>query len=244
MRHVSSSGVDVYSAIGASAAALYGPKHGGANEAVLRMLEKIGTVDKIPQFVEQVKAKKALLMGFGHRVYRNYDPRARIIKKVAEEVFAVLGKEPLIEVAVALEKFALEDPYFIERKLYPNVDFYSGLIYKCMGFPTDYFPVLFSIPRTVGWLAHWSVFGCAPDTVACVMMLIVLLSRACPALVHRLEFQDDPENKIVRPRQVYLGSGVRDYVPIEQRTAATTKSIVSDVSAVDKRRSAATFTRP
>jgi len=149
-------------------------------------------------------------MGFGHRVYKNYDPRARIIKEIAEEVFEILGKEPLIEVAVALEKIALSDPYFIDRKLYPNVDFYSGLIYKAMGFPADYFPVLFAIPRVVGWLAHWS------------------------------EFLDDPENKIVRPRQVYLGSGVRDYVPMEARVAAAgTKAIDSELSARSKRRDAA-----
>jgi len=150
------------------------------------------------------------LMGFGHRVYKNYDPRARIIRKVAEEVFSILGKEPLIEVAIALEKVALEDPYFVQRKLYPNVDFYSGLIYKAMGFPTDYFPVLFLIPRTVGWLAHWS------------------------------EFLDDPENRIVRPFQVYVGAGVRDYVPLEQRRQSLTKAnIVSEMSAESKRRSAA-----
>jgi len=209
MRHLTSGGVDVYTAIGGAAGALYGPRHGGANEAVVRMLQEIGSVDKIPKFIEGVKSKKARLMGFGHRVYKNYDPRARIIRTIADEVFSILGKEPLIEVATALEKVALSDPYFIERKLYPNVDFYSGLIYKAMGFPTDYFPVLFTIPRTVGWLAHWS------------------------------EFLDDPENKIVRPRQVYVGSGKRDYLPIEQRTAQTTKSIVSELTAESKRRNAA-----
>jgi len=210
MRHLSSSGVDVYSAVGGSAIGLYGPLHGGANEAVLRMLDKIGDVSNVPKFVEQVKAKKVKLMGFGHRVYKNYDPRARIIKKLADEVFSILGREDLIEVAVALEKVALLDNYFIERKLYPNVDFYSGLIYKAMGFPTDYFPVLFTIPRTAGWLAHW------------------------------VEFLDDPENKIVRPRQVYLGAGTRDYVPLEQRQPTSTKNIVSDVSAESKRRAAST----
>jgi len=211
MRHLASSGVDVYSCVAGSAAALYGPRHGGANEAVLRMLQKIGSVENIPTFIEQVKAKKSgvRLMGFGHRVYKNYDPRARIIKQIAEEVFAVLGKEPLIEVAVALEKIALSDPYFIERKLYPNVDFYSGLIYKAMGFPTDYFPVLFTIPRTVGWLAHW------------------------------LEFLDDPENKIIRPRQVYLGHDIRDYVPMENRPNETSLEIGSDLTAESKRRNAA-----
>jgi len=209
MRHLTSGGVDVYTAIGGAAGALYGPRHGGANEAVVRMLQEIGSVDKIPKFIEGVKSKKARLMGFGHRVYKNYDPRARIIRTIADEVFSILGKEPLIEVATSLEKVALSDPYFIERKLYPNVDFYSGLIYKAMGFPTDYFPILFTIPRTVGWLAHWS------------------------------EFLDDPENKIVRPRQVYVGSGKRDYVVMEQRTAQTTKSIVSEVTAESKRRNAA-----
>lgn len=187
MRHLASSGVDVYSCVAGAVAALYGPRHGGANEAVLRMLESIGSVENIPKFIEDVKNKRAKLMGFGHRVYKNYDPRARIVRKVAHDVFEILGKEPLIEVATALEKVALEDKYFIDRKLYPNVDFYSGLIYRAMGFPTDFFPVLFAIPRTVGWLAHWS------------------------------EFLDDPDNKIVRPRQVYLGAGSRDYVPIGQR---------------------------
>jgi citrate synthase len=215
MRHLTSSGVDVYTGVAGAAGALYGPRHGGANEAVLRMLQKIGTVENIPKFVEQVKTKKVKLMGFGHRVYKNYDPRAKIIRRVAEEVFAVLGKEPLIEVATALEAVALSDPYFIERKLYPNVDFYSGLIYKAMGFPTDYFPILFLIPRTVGWLAHWS------------------------------EFLDDPENKIVRPFQVYLGPGVRDYVPIERRAPADNDGLgkklqlASPQSAESKRRSAA-----
>lgn len=208
MRHLASSGVDVYTCIGGSAAALYGPRHGGANEAVLRMLQSIGDISNIPKFIEGVKSKKHRLMGFGHRVYKNYDPRARIIRRVAEEVFSILGREPLIEVAIELEKIALSDPYFIDKKLYPNVDFYSGLIYKAMGFPTDFFPVLFTIPRAAGWLAHWT------------------------------EFLDDPENKIVRPRQVYVGSDVRDYVPLNIRTAATTKNIVSDVTAEAKRRNA------
>lgn len=210
MRHLSSTGVDVYTSIAGAAGALYGPRHGGANEAVLRMLQKIGSVDQIPSFLEKVKAKKVKLMGFGHRVYKSYDPRAKIIRKVAEEVFSILGKETLIEVAVELEKIALSDPYFVERNLYPNVDFYSGLIYKAMGFPTDYFPVLFLIPRTVGWLAHW------------------------------WEFLDDPENRIVRPFQVYAGSGVRDYVGIQERGVGTAKvNIVSEVTAESKRRNAA-----
>lgn len=212
MRHLASSGVDVYTALAGAAGALYGPRHGGANEAVLRMLEKISSVENIPKFVEAVKTKKVRLMGFGHRVYKNYDPRAKIVKQVAEQVFAITGKEPLIEVAVALEKIALSDPYFIERKLYPNVDFYSGLIYKAMGFPTDYFPVLFLIPRTVGWLAHWS------------------------------EFIDDPENRIVRPFQVYKGQGLRNYTGYETRTAEIDNKlfIESSISSESKRRNAAT----
>ena len=187
VRHLSSSGVDIYTTIAGASGALYGPKHGGANEAVLRMLQSIGKKENIPQFIEDVKNKKKLLYGFGHRVYKNYDPRAKIIKKVAHEVFEITGKEELIEIAVELEKIALNDPYFIERKLYPNVDFYSGIIYKAMGFPTDMFPVLFMIPRTVGWLAHWS------------------------------EFMDDPENKIIRPRQNYQGHNTRNFIPVEKR---------------------------
>ena len=170
IRHLSSSGVDVYSTVAGAAAALYGPKHGGANEAVLRMLEKIGNKSKIPQFIEDVKNKKELLFGFGHRVYKSYDPRAKIVKKLAYEVFDVVGREPIIELALELEQIALSDEYFISRKLYPNVDFYSGVIYKAMGFPTDMFVILFTIPRCSGWMAHW------------------------------LEFLDDKENKIVRPR--------------------------------------------
>jgi citrate synthase len=187
MRHLASSGVDVYSATSGACAALYGPSHGGANEAVLRMLESIGDVSNIPQFLQDVKDRKVKLMGFGHRVYKNYDPRARLIRGIASEVFEIVGKEPLIEVAVALEAAALADAYFVDRKLYPNVDFYSGLIYKAMGFPTDFFPVLFAIPRTVGWLAHWK------------------------------EHIADKEQKIVRPRQVYLGSAPRPYVEVDQR---------------------------
>ncbi|KRX04979.1 Citrate synthase-like, core [Pseudocohnilembus persalinus] len=187
VRHLASSGVDVYSCIAGSAAALYGPKHGGANEAVLRMLEKIGSVKNIPQFIEDVKNKKALLFGFGHRVYKSYDPRASIVKNLAGEVFKVTGKEPLVEIAMELEKIALSDEYFISRNLYPNVDFYSGVIYKSMGFPTDMFVVLFTLPRIVGWLSHWN------------------------------EFLDDKENKIVRPRQNYQGNSNVDYIPIEDR---------------------------
>ena len=181
VRHLASSGVDVYSALAGGVAALYGPSHGGANEAVLRMLEEIGSPENIPRFIEEVKAKKRRLMGFGHRVYKNYDPRAKIIKRVAEEVFQVVGKEPLIEVATRLEEIALKDEYFVKKKLYPNVDFYTGVIYKALGFPTDMFPVLFAIPRTVGWLAHWH------------------------------EFIRDKEFKIVRPRQNYVGKRNQPY---------------------------------
>jgi citrate synthase len=155
VRHLASSGVDIYSCISGGIAALYGPKHGGANEAVLRMLESIGKKENIPKYIEEVKNKKKVLFGFGHRVYKSYDPRARIVKNLADEVFNILGKEPLIEIAQDLERIALTDKYFIDRNLYPNVDFYTGVIYKAMGFPTDMFPVLFSIPRTAGWLAHW-----------------------------------------------------------------------------------------
>ena len=188
MRHLASSEVDVYSCVAGAAAALYGRRHGGANEAVLRMLEEIGTVENIPQFLDSVKKGKGRLMGFGHRVYKNYDPRAKIVKRIAEDVFSVCGREPLIDIAMELEKIALTDKYFIDRKLYPNVDFYTGVIYRSMGFPTDMFPVLFTIPRVVGWLAHWK------------------------------EFHSDPENKIVRPRQYYVGHPRRDYVPEAQRS--------------------------
>jgi len=206
MRHLTSSGVDVYTSVSASVGALYGPRHGGANEAVLRMLESIGSKDNIPAFIEKVKAREVRLMGFGHRVYKNYDPRARIVRGIAKEVFDIVGREPLIEVAEALEAAALSDPYFIKRKLYPNVDFYSGLIYKAMGFPTDFFPVLFAIPRTVGWLSHWN------------------------------EFLDDPENRIVRPRQVYLGSDTRDYIPIERRKSNTDRDEILSFSSANSKR--------
>jgi citrate synthase len=187
VRHLASSGVDVYSCISGGVAALYGPKHGGANEAVLRMLEQIGKKENIASYIADVKAKKKVLFGFGHRVYKSYDPRAKIVKNLADDVFAVLGKEPLIELAQELEKIALTDKYFIERNLYPNVDFYTGVIYKAMGFPTDMFVVLFSIPRMAGWLSHW------------------------------LEFQNDSENKIVRPRQNYKGKMDENYKDISQR---------------------------
>lgn len=187
MRGVGSSHVDPYCSLSAAAAALYGPLHGGANEAVLRMLQNIGSVKNIPSFIERVKKGETRLMGFGHRVYKNYDPRAKIIRKVAYEVFEATTANPLLEIAVELERIALEDEYFISRKLYPNVDFYSGLIYQALRFPMEYFPFLFAIPRASGWLAQW------------------------------LEMLDDPEQKIMRPRQIYLGQSRRDYVPLDKR---------------------------
>jgi citrate synthase len=187
MRAVGSSQVDPYSALAAASAALYGPLHGGANAEVLYMLQEIGSKSNIPDFVKRVKAKEAKLMGFGHRVYKNYDPRAKIIKKLADDVFEVVGKNPLLEVAIELERIALQDEYFISRKLYPNVDFYSGLIYQALRFPVDFFPVLFAIGRTAGWLAQWE------------------------------EMLQDQEQKIARPRQLYLGSPRRDYVAIDRR---------------------------
>jgi citrate synthase len=187
VRAVGSSQVDPYSAVAAGVAALYGPLHGGANEAVLRMLRRIERVENIPDFIEGVKAGDEKLMGFGHRVYKNYDPRAKIIKSAADDVFEVTGTNPLLDIALELEKIALEDEYFVKRKLYPNVDFYSGLIYEALGMPVDMFPVLFAIPRTSGWLSQW------------------------------LEMIDDPEQKIARPRQIYTGGRGQDYVPVEQR---------------------------
>ena len=187
MRAIGSSRVDPYSALAGAAAALYGPLHGGANEAVLRMLVSIGDVKNVPAFVEEVKAGHGRLMGFGHRVYKNYDPRAKIIKETADAVFEVTGRDPLLDIALELEKIALEDDYFVSRRLYPNVDFYSGLIYQALGLPTAMFPVLFAIPRTAGWLAQW------------------------------LEGVVDPEQKIARPRQIYTGADERPYVPIAER---------------------------
>jgi citrate synthase len=187
VRSVGSSQVDPYSAVAAGIAALYGPLHGGANEQVLRMLRRIETKDNISDFVKGVKEGNERLMGFGHRVYKNYDPRAKIIKKHAYEVFEVTGTNPLLDIAIELEKIALEDEYFIDRKLYPNVDFYSGIIYEALGMPVEMFPVLFAIGRTSGWIAQW------------------------------LEMIDDPEQKIARPRQIYTGERGRDYVPIDQR---------------------------
>ena len=188
MRGIGSSHVDPYSAMAGAAAALYGPLHGGANEAVLRMLNEIGSVQNIPGFIKRVKAGEGRLMGFGHRVYKSYDPRAKIIKKTADEVFEVTGRNPLLDIALELERIALEDEYFVTRRLYPNVDFYSGLIYQAMGFPVTMFPVLFAIPRTAGWIAQWE------------------------------EMLLDPEQKIARPRQLYIGSARRDYVPLANRS--------------------------
>jgi citrate synthase len=190
VRAVGSSQVDPYCAVAAGVAALYGPLHGGANEEVLRMLAEIGSKDRIPAFIKGVKDGKAKLMGFGHRVYKNYDPRAKIIKRMADEVFEVTRPSVLLPVALELERIALEDDYFVSRKLYPNVDFYSGLIYQAMGFPVEMFPVLFAIARTSGWLAQWQ------------------------------ELRADPEQKIARPRQLYLGSGQRAFVEIGKRAEA------------------------
>ena len=187
MRAIGSSRPDPYSALAGAAAGLYGPLHGGANEAVLRMLNEIGDVSRVPEFVESVKAGHGLLMGFGHRVYKNYDPRATIIKRIADEVFAVTGRDPLLDIALELERIALEDEYFVSRKLYPNVDFYSGIIYRAMGYPTDYFTVLFALGRLPGWLAQWE------------------------------EMLSDSEQKISRPRQTYIGHDLRDFVPMADR---------------------------
>ncbi|GGI09545.1 citrate synthase [Egicoccus halophilus] len=187
MRTIGSSDADPYSAAAGATSALYGPKHGGANEAVLTMLEEIGSVDQIPDYVKAAKEGKFRLMGFGHRVYKNYDPRAKVIRQLAHEVFEVTGKNALLDIAVELEKIALEDEYFVQRKLYPNVDFYSGIIYQAMGFPTSMFPVLFAMGRIPGWLAHWQ------------------------------ENLLDSEQAIVRPRQLYVGEGERDYVQVTDR---------------------------
>jgi len=187
VRSVGSSQVDPYSALAGGVAALYGPLHGGANEEVLRMLRAVGSKGRVPEFIRQVKEGKAKLMGFGHRVYKNYDPRAKIIKRMADEVFEVTKPSTLLPIALELERIALEDEYFVSRKLYPNVDFYSGLIYQALGFPVEMFPVLFAIPRTSGWLAQWQ------------------------------EMRGDPEQKIARPRQLYLGAGRRGYLEIGKR---------------------------
>ena len=187
MRNIGSSHADPYSSMAGAAAALYGPLHGGANEAVLRMLTEIGSIKNVPAFIKRVKGGDGRLMGFGHRVYKSYDPRATIIKRIADLVFDVTGKNPLLEIALELERIALEDDYFVTRKLYPNVDFYSGLIYQAMGFPVDMFPVLFAIPRTAGWIAQWE------------------------------EMLNDPDQKIARPRQIYVGPAKREYVSRDKR---------------------------
>ena len=187
VRSVASSGNDLYTCCSAGIGALHGPLHGGANEAVLKMLREIGSVDRVPEFIEGVKAGKVRMMGFGHRVYKNYDPRAKIIKKSVEDVFEVTGVNPLLEIALELEKYGLTDEYFVKRRLYPNVDFYSGLIYEALGFPPEMFTVLFAIPRTSGWAAQYQ------------------------------EFITDPENKIARPKQIYTGHRTREYVPMEAR---------------------------
>ncbi len=187
MRTIGSAETDPYSSLAGAAAALYCPLHGGSKEAVLRMLNEIGAVSRVPEYIERVKAGEFRLMGFGHRVYKNYDPRARIIKQIAYEVFEVTGRDPLLDLALELERIALEDDYFVKRRLYPNVDFYSGIIYRAMRFPVDMFPVLFAIPRTSGWLAQW------------------------------VEMLNDPDQKITRPRQLYLGRRTRDYTPIDRR---------------------------
>ncbi len=187
MRGIGSSHADPYSSLAGAAAALYGPLHGGANEAVLQMLTEIGSIDRVPAFIKRVKGGEGRLMGFGHRVYKSYDPRATIIKRIADLVFEVTGRNPLLDIALELERIALSDEYFVTRKLYPNVDFYSGLIYQAMGFPVSMFPVLFAIPRTAGWIAQWE------------------------------EMLTDPEQKIARPRQIYIGPGKRDYVSRDKR---------------------------
>jgi citrate synthase len=187
MRGVGSSQSDPYSATAAAAAALYGPLHGGANEAVLRMLNEIGSKEKVPEFIKKVQSGEGRLMGFGHRVYKSYDPRAKIIKQTAHDVFGVTGKNPLIDIAMELERIALQEDYFVSRKLYPNVDFYSGIIYEAMGFPMSMFPVLFAIPRTSGWIAQWE------------------------------EMLTDSEQKIARPQQLYMGADTREFVSMEKR---------------------------
>tara|TARA_B100000768_G_scaffold73869_2_gene70687 strand:+ start:416 stop:1408 length:993 start_codon:yes stop_codon:yes gene_type:complete len=194
-RHLASSGVDVYSAVAGAVGALYGPLHGGANEAVLKMLARIGNKEAIPAFLQRVKDRKEKMFGFGHRVYKNFDPRANVIREVAEEVFRLVGRDPLIDVAVELEKAARNDEYFVKRKLYPNVDFYSGLVYRALGFPPEFFTVLFAVPRAAGYLAHWR------------------------------ESLTDPDAKIARPQQVYQGEWLRVYPSIATRPPASSDSM-------------------
>jgi citrate synthase len=202
IRSIGSSLVDPYCALAGAAAALYGPLHGVANEAVLNMLTEIGDVARVPEFIEHVKAGDRRLMGFGHRVYKNYDPRARIIKQVADDVFEVTGRNPLLDIALELERIALGDEYFVSRKLYPNVDFYSGMIYQALGLPVAMFPVMFAIPRTAGWLAQWS------------------------------EMIDDPEQKIARPRQLYTGPDARDYAPLGERAEVDERLTASSIASL------------
>ena len=199
---------DVYTSLAGAVTALYGPRHGGANEAVLRMLEEIGSVENIPQFIRDVKDRKKVLMGFGHRVYKNYDPRATIVRSIANDVFSIVGKEPLVDIAMELERIALTDEYFIKRKLYPNVDFYSGVIYKALGIPTEMFTILFTLPRLAGWLAHW------------------------------YEFIDDPHNKIVRPRQIYKGYKRCNFEDMTMRQKRVDQDLTYLVNTTDVRREA------
>ncbi|MGA9757449.1 MAG: citrate/2-methylcitrate synthase, partial [Candidatus Sulfotelmatobacter sp.] len=191
MRTVGSAQTDPYLSMASAASALAGPLHGGANEEVLKMLDEIGSKENVPAYIKRVKDGHGKLMGFGHRVYKNYDPRAKIIKWTAEQVFEVTGRNAKLDIALELERIALEDEYFVKRKLYPNVDFYSGIMYQAMGFPPEMFTVLFAIPRTAGWLAQWQ------------------------------ELVTDPEQKITRPRQIYTGDDEREFVPMEKRTAAS-----------------------
>ena len=181
IRHMTSAISDVYTSLAGAVTALYGPRHGGANEAVLRMLDEIGDISNVPQFISDVKQKKKMLMGFGHRVYKNFDPRASLTRELADTVFEIVPREPMIDIAIELQRIALEDEYFKSRKLYPNVDFYSGVIYKALNIPTEMFTVMFTLPRLAGWLSHWN------------------------------EFVEDPDNKIVRPRQIYKGYTRRDF---------------------------------
>merc|ERR1719327_1687324 len=208
IRHMASSQSDVYSSLAGAVTALYGPRHGGANEAVLRMLEEIGDVKNIPAFIQGVKDKKKVLMGFGHRVYKNYDPRATIVRKIADDVFSIVGREPLIDIAMELERIALSDEYFVKRKLYPNVDFYSGVIYKALGIPTEMFTIMFTLPRLAGWLAHWD------------------------------EFVEDKDKEIVRPRQIYKGYKTRDFVPMPQRQQKVDQDLEYKADSTDVRREA------
>lgn len=208
IRHMTSSQADVYTSLAGAVTALYGPRHGGANEAVLRMLEQIGDVKNIPAFIKDVKDRKKVLMGFGHRVYKSHDPRAKIVRQIAEDVFEVVGRESMIDIAMELERIALTDDYFISRKLYPNVDFYSGVIYKALGIPTEMFTIMFTLPRLAGWLAHWD------------------------------EFVEDPVNNIVRPRQIYKGYRKRDFVAANAREQKVDQDLEYKAADLEVRREA------